>query len=102
MFALRGNIPESRRGIVEKICEQVCKDGQNTSFGLIKKRLNFRNHPDVQNARKYEEDIWKELQETLLTIQDLNGTGRKDTVTRSELEEYIEHLSLSTIDDKLF
>lgn len=36
---------------------------------MLKKRLNFRNHPDVQNSRKYEEDIWKEMQETILTIQ---------------------------------
>jgi hypothetical protein len=42
------------------------------------------------------------VQETLLTIQDLNGSGRSDTITKSEFEEYIEHLSLSIIDDKLF
>jgi hypothetical protein len=54
MFALRGNIPASRKELADKLCEQVFRDGEITSFGVIKKRLNFRNHPDVQNARKYE------------------------------------------------
>ena len=42
------------------------------------------------------------MQETILTIQELNGTTRKDTITKQEFEEYIENLSLSIIDDKLF
>jgi hypothetical protein len=88
--------------LLEKLCDQVCNNGEDTSFGRLKKELNFRNHPDVQNSRKYEEDIWREMQETILTIQELNGTTRKDTVTKNEFEEYAEHLSLSIIDDKLF
>ncbi len=42
------------------------------------------------------------MQETILTIQELNGTTRKDTITTAEFEEYVEHLSLSIIDDRLF
>jgi hypothetical protein len=42
------------------------------------------------------------MQETILTIQELNGTTRKDTITKAEFEEYVEHLSLSIIDDRLF
>lgn len=32
---------------------------ETTTFAKIKHSLNFRNHPDIQNGRKYEEDIWK-------------------------------------------
>jgi hypothetical protein len=73
-----------------------------TNFSKIKKCLNFRNHPDVQNGRKFEDDIWKEIQETILIVQELNGSVRNDTVSKVEFEEYLENLSLSVIDDKLY
>ena len=56
----------------------------------------------MQNGRKYEEDIWKEIQETILAIQELNGAVRNDTVSKAEFDEYLENLSLSVIDDKLY
>ena len=35
-------------------------------------------------------------------IQELNGVPRNDIITQAEFEEYMDNLSLSVIDDKLF
>ena len=54
---------------MERLWNQVKLTEDSTNFSKIKKSLNFRNHPDIQTGRKYEEDIWKEIQETILAIQ---------------------------------
>lgn len=53
-----------------------------TSFPSLKHSLNFRAHPDIQNGRRYEDDIWKEIQETILITQDLNGRTRSDNIMK--------------------
>lgn len=37
-------------------------DEEHTTFGKLKSTLNFRSHPDVQNGRKYDDQIWSEIQ----------------------------------------
>lgn len=44
---------------LDRLWNQVKVSEEMTNFGKIKKVLNFRNHPDVQNGRKYQDDIWK-------------------------------------------
>lgn len=82
MFSLRGKMPEPRKEYLERLWHQVRLTEETTNFGKIKKSLNFRSHPDVQNGRKYDDDIWKEIQETILIIQELNGSPRNDTVSQ--------------------
>lgn len=56
----------------------------------------------MQNGRKYDDQIWFEIQETLLMIQDLNAVPRSENISRDAFEEYGENLSLSIADDQLF
>lgn len=84
MFTLRGNIPESRREMAQKLWTQVSTNDDTTSFSRIRHLLSFRSHPDVQTGRRHEDDIWKEIQETILSIQELNGLPRSDTITKGE------------------
>lgn len=102
MFTIRGKMPENRKELLDRLWNQVKLTEESTNFAKIKKTVNFRNHPDVQANRRFEEDIWKEIQDTILTIQELNGSPRSDLISKPEFEEYLENLSLSIIDDKLY
>lgn len=95
-------MPENRKELLDRLWNQVKLTEESTNFAKIKKTVNFRNHPDVQANRRFEEDIWKEIQDTILTIQELNGSPRSDLISKPEFEEYLENLSLSIIDDKLY
>lgn len=75
--------------------DRVKSDEQHTTFSKLKSCLNFRNHPDIQTGRKYDDQIWNQIQETLLMIQDLSETPRSDTIYKEVFEEYCENLSLS-------
>lgn len=69
MYTLRGKMPEGRKALTDKLWTQIKSSDDTTNFAQIKHSLNFRNHPDVQSGRKYEDDLWRELQETIFTIQ---------------------------------
>lgn len=75
---------ELRKDLSAKLWAQIRNNDDTTSFSKIRHLLNFRSHPDVQTGRRYEEDIWKEIQETILTIQELNGVARSDVISRGE------------------
>lgn len=75
---------ELRKDLSAKLWTQIRDNDDTTSFSKIRHLLNFRSHPDVQTGRRYEEDIWKEIQETILTIQELNGVARSDVISRGE------------------
>ena len=62
-------MPENRKEFLDRLWIQIKLSEDATNFGKIKKTVNFRNHPDVQNGRRYEDDIWKEIQDTILSIQ---------------------------------
>ena len=54
MFTLRGNMPNERKNLCESLWDKI-KNGQETSnFAALKKRLHFRNHPDIMNGRRHE------------------------------------------------
>lgn len=48
--------------IIARMWNKVKVDEEHTTFSKLKSSLNFRNHPDVQNSRKYDEQIWSEIQ----------------------------------------
>jgi hypothetical protein len=62
MFTLRGKMPEGRKILTDKLWNQVKINEDTTNLVQIKHSLNFRNHPDVQGGRKYEDDLWREIQ----------------------------------------
>lgn len=80
---LRGKIPENRKALTDKLWHQLKLSEENTNFSKLRKTIHFRNHPDIQTGRRYEEDIWKEIQDTILMIQELNGVPRSDAISKA-------------------
>ena len=78
-----------------RMWDRVKIDEEHTNFSKIRNCLNFRNHPDVQTGRRYDDEILTEIKDTFLMIQDLNGSSRSDIVARDVFLEYCENLSLS-------
>ncbi|MCB0369209.1 MAG: hypothetical protein KDD45_07065 [Bdellovibrionales bacterium] len=52
-------MPENRKEYLGRLWHQVQQTEESTNFGKLKRMLNFRNHPDVQTGRKYQDDLWK-------------------------------------------
>lgn len=63
-------------------------DEFHTNFYHIKTHLNFRHHPDIETGRKYDDQVWQELIDTVMMIQDLNETPRSDNVEKDVFIEY--------------
>lgn len=51
-------MPEVRLNIIHRIWDRVKIDEEHTTFSKIKSSLNFRNHPDIQTGRKYDDQVW--------------------------------------------
>ena len=59
---LKGQIPQNRAGIIARMWDRVKNDEEHTTFSKLKTCLNFRNHPDIQTGRKYDDQVWNEIQ----------------------------------------
>ena len=89
MVIIRGKMPEARQVLADKLWLQVRLSEESTNFSKLKKTIHFRNHPDIQTGRRFEDDIWKEIQDTILMIQELNGVPRSDTISKAEFDEFM-------------
>jgi hypothetical protein len=58
----KGAVPEKRNEFFERVWLTVKMSEEHTTFAHIKQSLNFRGHPDIQTGRKYDDEIWKEIQ----------------------------------------
>lgn len=56
---IKGDAPESRRNIFNRMWEKLKLDEEHTDLFKMKTSLNFRNHPDVVTGRKYDDQIWQ-------------------------------------------
>jgi hypothetical protein len=54
MFTLRGNMPNERKHLCDPLWDRMRNGEPTTTFAALKKRLHFRNHPDIFNGRKHE------------------------------------------------
>lgn len=95
-------MPPNRLSIINRMWERVKNDEEHTTFSKVKSCLNFRNHPDIQTGRKYDDQVWNEIQQTILMIQDLSGNPRSDIIYKEVFQEYCQNLSLSVSEDQLF
>ena len=57
--SLKGELPEKRKIINERIWERVKRTENSTTFSHIKQCVNLRGHPDIYNGKKYEDEIIK-------------------------------------------
>jgi len=101
---IRGEMNENRKKIVEEIFNKLDINHLNAieKEELISK-FNAKNHPDVLNGKKTEDEILLEFIETFEnTYNYLCGTENDGKVTLEEFMEYYENVSLSIDNDDYF
>ena len=101
MQTLRGEVSEKRASLIARAWQTVRVNEQGTTYNELKRLFNPRAHPDIHNGRRFEEDLRKELFESIVCIQDLDGL-RSEEVSSETFVEYLETLSAATEDDQLF
>ena len=101
VFRVRGEVPESRVRLLNRIWERVKDSESHTSFTKLKSIFQPRAHPDLKIAKRHEEDILKEFVDSMLMLQDLTGV-RSEEVDKDTFMEYLENVSASTPDDRFF
>ena len=101
---IRGEMNENRKKIVEEIFNKLDINHLNAieKEELISK-FNAKNHPEVLNGKKTEDEILLEFIETFEnTYNYLCGTENDGKVTLEEFMEYYENVSLSIDNDDYF
>ena len=101
---IRGEMNDNRKKIVEEIFNKLDINHSNAiEKEEIKSKFNAKNHPDVLNGKKTEDEILLEFIETFeSTYNYLCGTENDGKVTLEEFMEYYENVSLSIDNDDYF
>ena len=101
---IRGEMNDKRKKIVEDIFNYLdTNNSKAIEIEEIKSKFNAKNHPDVLNKKKTEDEILLEFIETFEnTYNYLSGTENDGKVTLEEFMEYYENISLSIDDDNYF
>lgn len=89
-----------RRGLVEQAFNILDMDKSGyIEFDEIKELYNAKNHPDVKQGKRTEDDVLMEFLESFEnTYNFLHGTQNDGKVSLEEFIEYYENVSMS-IDD---
>jgi len=95
--ALRGQLPEARREVVQEAFTSLDVNGDGV-LSLEDLRLKFRSyaHPDVRNGSRTEEQVFMDF------IDCFDIICRDGQVTITEFERYYEYLSALIVTDELF
>ena len=104
LMALRGELNEFRRGIIEKAFRKIDKDGSGEiDIEDIKDLYNAAKHPDVVQGRKNEQQILIEFLETFETHHNIkHQQARNARITLEEFTEYYANISVSIDNDDYF
>ena len=102
--AVRGPMNQFRISLVHQAFRKLDKDGSGTiEMNDIKGVYDAKNHPDVKDGKKTEEDILGDFLETFEMHHNISDKSRMDhKISVEELEEYYNNVSMSIDDDKYF
>jgi len=103
-MAIRGELNDLRRGLVEKAFRKLDKDNNGVlEVDDIKNIYNASKHPDVVQGKKSEEQILMEFLETFEAHHNLRHNQTRDArVTLDEFLEYYTNISVSIDNDEYF
>ena len=104
LYAVRGELNDFRKGLVEKAFRKVDKDGSGfLDINDIKGVYNGSKHPDVISGRKTDDQILVEFLETFEAHHNLK-TGREhdSSVDIEEWTEYYTNINASIDNDEYF
>ena len=62
----------------------------------------FRNHPDLKNGKKSDDELVSDFFEPLSQLHNINGGFGNENISRDELLEFFSNYSASIPDDKYF
>lgn len=104
LMAIRGELNDYRRGLVEKAFRKIDKDGSGLiEIDDIKDTYNASKHPDVVQGRKTEDQILMEFLETFETHHNIKHQQTRDSrITLDEFLEYYTNISVSIDNDEYF
>lgn len=95
--ALRGDLNDRRRGIVEKVFKALDVDGSGyLTTEDMRAHFNAKGHPEVQAGRATEEDVLRSY------VNALEGERKDNRVSLEEFTAYYEDISASVPDDDFF
>ena len=101
---IRGEMTEFRKNLVNQVFNKLDINGNGEiSFEELQAKYNAKNHPEVLNGRKTEEEVLKEFMDTFQdTYNYLCGTETDNIITLEEFMEYYENISMIIEDDDYF
>lgn len=104
LMAIRGELNDFRRGLVEKAFHKIDKDGSGMiEIDDIKDIYNASKHPDVIQGRKTEDQILMEFLETFEMHHNIKHQQERDSrITLDEFIEYYTNISVSIDNDEYF
>jgi calcyphosin len=104
LMAIRGELNEFRRSLIERAFSVLDRDGSGViEVDDIKERYSATRHPDVVQGKKSEEQILMDFIETFETHHNLRtGSARDSRVTFEEFLEYYANVSISIDSDEYF
>ena len=107
LINIRGQLNDFRRGLIRKVFDKldIDKSGELT-YSDVKDVYNAKNHPDVKQGNKTEQEVIQDFLETFevhRTLSKGDAKSKKDgNVTLNEFMDYYSNVSASIDDDEYF
>ncbi|CAD8075605.1 unnamed protein product [Paramecium primaurelia] len=101
MFVLRGEMSQLRTQLVEQLFEKY-RTNDYVSLQTLRNNFICRNHPDLKNGKKSDDEIIQDFFEPLQLLHNINGGFGHENITKEELLEFFSNYSASIPDDKYF
>ena len=104
LMAIRGELNDIRRALVEKAFRKIDRDSSGfIDFEDIKDLYNASKHPEVQQGKKSEQQILMEFLETFEMHHNVKHQQDRDSrITLEEFLEYYTNISVSIDNDDYF
>ena len=101
---IRGEMSDFRKNLVNQVFNKLDINGNGEiSFDELQAKYSAKNHPEVLNGEKTEEEVLKEFMDTFQdTYNYLCGTETDNIITLEEFMEYYENISMIIDDDDYF
>jgi calcyphosin len=108
LINVRGSLNNFRRELIQKVFNKLDVDKNGVlELSDIKQFYNAKNHPDVRNGRKTEDEVLLDFLETFevhhsLSRGDAKSKKNDGMVTLNEFMDYYSNVSSSIDDDEYF